>query len=232
MSATELVDTRFLNATQELIFRSRVPKLREWYDTALDAFIHKSELPYAPKVYVVPFFHQVKHRVNVYQSVIHREIATTGLDAELPKERWAIYLPSSVVKNAPREINIASLAHELVHIWMRSKGTEAITAAETADAIKQGKTLFDIYKMKEREVKNAEDMFQEPVRSFIVTMNTEQEKEFAKPTGLVMRYLAGTNGVTTDQLNEKVYGDSKVVQEILDTKFKELQDHFRRLGLL
>ena len=232
MSATELVDTRFLNETQELIFRSRVPKLRKWYSTALDAFIHKSELPYTPKLYVVPFFHRLKYRVNAYQSVIYREIATTTLDAQLPKERWAIYLPSSVVKNAPTEINIASLGHELVHIWMRSKGTEAVTAAEIASAIKEGKTLSDIYKMKEREVKNAEDMFQEPVRSFIVTMDKEQAKELIKPTGLVMRYLAGTNGVTTDQMSEKVYGNSKVVQQILDAKLKELQDHGRRLGLL
>jgi hypothetical protein len=170
--------------------------------------------------------------VNAYQSVIQREIATTTLDAALPKERWAIYLPSSVVKNAPREINIASLAHELVHIWMRSKGTEAVTAEETVDAFKQGKTLLDIYKMKEREVKNAEDMFQEPVRSFIITMNQEQKKESAKSTGIVRRYLAGTNGVTTEQLNENLYGDSKVVQEILDAKFKGLQDAARKQGLL
>jgi hypothetical protein len=164
--------------------------------------------------------------------MIFREIATTTLDAELPKEKWAIYLPSSVVKNAPREINIASLAHELVHIWMRSKGTEAITALETAEALKQGKTLVDIYKMKEREVENAENMFQEPVRSFIVTMNKEEEQELNKPTGLVMRYLAGTKGVTTDQLDEKVYGNSQVVRGILDARFKELQEHFRGQGLL
>jgi hypothetical protein len=214
---------RFLSDLQRLKFQSRVPKLVKWYNTAREAFIYKDEIPYIPNIYVIPFYVRITSHMNSQTLILH-EIATTFLDAENPKDKWAVYLPYSPIKNAPKEINIANLAHELVHIWHEAKGVEAISSGELAEAIKQDKTSVDIYRMKERGVKHAEDMYQEPVRGYIISM----EKEKTKQPAIAKEYLAGIPGVTEDEFGDKVLGDSVEVKRIFAEKLLQFKEHLRR----
>jgi len=211
----EKIDLRFLDSLKKEMFRSRIPKLAHWYDAALDAFKDKDQLPYEPRVFVLPFYECIKSRINGGTKILRR-IGLTSIDPDDPYNKWAIYVPFSVVKNAPKAINIANLAHEIVHFNLRAKGTELLTTEQILQAAKEGKSLIQMNEMKEREVSNLESMFEEPVQTMIVKMEKEQKVNSAIAT----KYLEGTTEATEDMFFNTILGTNA-------ERFHE--EHFRRM---
>jgi hypothetical protein len=216
------VDLRFLDELQKPKFASRVPKLIRWYDEAFRAFKNKDDLPYRPTIFVVPFYVRVESRIDGGTMILHL-IGTTSLDPDDPHDKWSIYVPYSVVKNAPRKINIASIAHEIAHFGFRAKGVEALTVKDIYQAVEEGKTSVDVYLIKEREVKNVENQFEEPIRTMILDM--EQEK--VKHPDTVKKYLGDTPGLTQDEFYDKILGHG-AAEKFFEERFQRIKESLGR----
>lgn len=222
MKAQEKIDVRYLDETQKIKFASRIPKLARWYAEAFECFKQKNTLPYAPTLFVIPFYDRIESPVPGGK-VILRLLASTSVDADDPYNKWAIYVPFNVIKNAPKEINIANLAHEIVHFSLRAKGLEALTPDEILQAAKEEKSSFEMYRMKEREVTNIEDLFEEPIRTMILRM----EEEKTKHPDRAKKYLADSPALTQDEFFDKILGADKA-QKLFEEQFRRMKE---RLGL-
>ena len=208
------IDTRYLEGMQEVKFRSRWRKLIHWYGTVLKAF--KSKLPYDPTIFVTPFYVHIASRV-AGGTIFLRLVGLTSIDPDEPHSKWAIYIPYSLIKHAPKDINIANLAHEIAHFNLRARGIKAVTAHEILRATEEGKTPVETYEMKEGEVKNLNDMFEEPVRSMIAKM----EKEQAKHPSAVRNYLVEARGISQEDFYNRILGPTRA-KEFLEKKIQDM----------
>lgn len=220
------IDVRFLDQLQKTKFSSRIPKLTRWYAASLTAFKNRDELPYAPTVFVVPFYMRIESRVGQATKIL-RMVGLTSVDPDDPPKKWAIYVPYSVVKNAPMEINIATLAHEIAHFSLRAKGAEAFTPDDVLQASKMAKTAaersFFLYWIKEREVSNAESLFEEPIR----TMMLKMEEQKVRNPEVAKKYLANMQGLTQDEFYTRILGHD-VAEKVFEEQFRRMM---KRLGL-
>jgi hypothetical protein len=215
--AQQKIDLRFLDELQKTKFSSRVRKLTRWYAAAFEAFKKRNELPYAPTLFVVPFYVRLESRVGNATLIIPM-IGLTSLDPDDPYNKWAIYIPYSVIKNAPKEIVMANLAHEVCHFSLRSKGVGTLPANEILQAVKAGGSSVDLYWIKEREVSNIETLFDEPIRTMILKM----EEQKAKDPDVVKKYVANTPEITQDEFYDMILGGHQVAEKVLE-------EHSRRL---
>jgi hypothetical protein len=122
-------------------------------------------------------------------------VGLTSIDPDDLHSKWAIYIPYSFIKHAPKDINIANLAHEIAHFNLRARGIRAVTANEMLRAVEEGKSSVETHEMKEGEVKDLDDMFEEPVRSMIVKMKKQQKEH----PSAVRDYLMEAQGITPEE---------------------------------
>jgi hypothetical protein len=210
------IDTRYLEGMQEVKFRSRWRKLSHWYETVLKAF--KSKLPYDPTIFVTPFYVHIASRVAA-GTMFLRLVGLTSIDPDEPHKKWAIYIPYSLIKHASKDINIANLAHEIAHFNLRARGIRPVTANEILRAVEEAKSPVETYEMKEGEVKDLDDMFEEPVRSMIANMKKEQ----AKHPSVVRDYLVEARGISQGEFYYRILGPARA-KEFLEKKIQDMTD--------
>ena len=174
------VDTRLLRSPQRKKFDKRWnEEVKAWWNCVLEAFHHKNELTYIPIVYVLPFHPIAVTRIDEHHKYVRAFIGMSGPDP-VHTGRYAIVY--EVIKRAPKEINIANLAHELGHVYTVIKGTD-VKPEELL-----GMSSNAEWEAKESPVKDIENSYDEPVRSMILKMETDKTRD---PT-IVNQYLGSS----------------------------------------
>ena len=210
------IDVRFLVKDRQEFEEDWRAKLLAWADSAYDCFRFKEKLIYIPRIYVTPFYvfaesptvlnfagktRSVKLRIN--------EVAMISVDADRPEERWAMYVLCNLIKKATEEVNTASIAHELLHFYRRPGKPSSITLKELTSMV--GKSEVEKYYMKEKEVDQAEDFFEEPVKSMILKMEKEKSQ-----LGSGKKYTEGAEQVKSSDCLNRILGASRA-QEFMSS---------------
>lgn len=209
------VDARFLASERKEFEDNWQSKVSAWAERVYECFKLKGNLAYIPRIYVTPFYayDESPMRLNIGGSVrtakyVVRQVATTSVDAENPEEKWAIYILYNLIKIATPKTNTANIAHELLHYYHRPRKPMALTLQEFSSMV--GKSEVEIYYMKEREVKQAEDFFEEPVRSMILDMEKEKSQ-----LGTGKKYTEGAEEVKGSEFLGRVLGEQRA-RDFLD----------------
>lgn len=219
------IDTRFLSSLEQSNFQDNICRMSEWFQTALGAFKYKEELPYYPTIFVTPFYVSIRARVDLHRTMVMRCVGITTVDVDDPLNRWAVYVLRHFVERASATINIANLAHELAHFHARAKGLDAISPEELHDAVKKGKSPLEIYKIKEREVKNVEQLFEEPVHSMILAM----EREKSEDPGASKRYCADAIEIAQEELLDRILGPD-AAEVVVERQFRRIKEYLVAKG--
>ena len=194
------IDTRFLHSGQQIHFdRKYRAKVSEWYGVVLEAFQPRPELPYTPTLFITPFYVSAESR-DGEKTYRRHDLALTLVHPDDPKNRWAIFLTYNIIRNAPADFNMANLAHELTHFYSRVKGIDHTLGI--IKAMKQDKSDFELEQITEREVKNKEELFREPIRSMLRKMEARHRKFTPEVAG----YLKDAPRVTDDEFYVIVFG--------------------------
>ena len=111
------------------------------------------------------------------------------------------------------------MAHEIAHFNLRARGIKPVTANEILRAVEEAKSPVETYEMKEGEVKDLDDMFEEPVRSMIAKMKKEQ----AKHPSVVRDYLVEARGISQGEFYYRILGPARA-KEFLEEKIQDMTD--------
>jgi hypothetical protein len=205
------IDLRFLNPRQaRRVKRKLWQKIVQSCGAAVSAFRHRSELPYVPVIFVVDFYiyeesiigKDPEKRSRVAQKYA---FACLSVDPDLPKTKWAIYLLYNYVKKATSDSVTTTLAHELTHFYMRMRGVSH--SQDILQMMLQGKSDFEIYQKEHEELTNFNELFEEPVRSLILT---QEQEPFSPATGrLAKEYCRSARALSSSEFLEAILGPER-----------------------
>jgi hypothetical protein len=219
-------DTRFLSAEQVSEFLSEWKSpLSKTYANVLKAFKHTNELPYFPTVFLTPFYIYIEEpitegsRTGTLRMVY---VAETAPDPDNPEDKWATCFLYQLVKTAPEELIIDTLAHELVHFYSRIKKVDR--SIEIVIMTLQGRSSLDIYKVKEEETKETEELFYDPVRWTILTMKRERPSA----SEIEKKYCQGCQRVGYDAFYYRLLGEERA-KAIVDAGVKEMKNRIQSM---
>jgi hypothetical protein len=219
-------DTRFLSPeqTSEFLTVWKSP-LSKAYATILKAFKHTNELPYLPTIFLTPFYIYVEEQITEGSrtgTLRMVYVAETVPDPDDPEDRWAICLLYQFVKTAPEEVNVDTLAHELVHFYSRAKGVDH--SLDVLVMTLQGKSSLDIHRVKEAETERAEELFDEPVRWTILTMKRERPPA----SEMERKYCQGCQRVNYDEFYRALLGEERA-KASLDAEVEKMKKRIRSM---
>jgi hypothetical protein len=204
-----VIDIRFLTTERKEFEDKWRAKLSTCANTALGCFKFKGKLTYIPRIYVIPFYTYDESPIKLTIGGVGRigkcrinQVAMTSVDADCPEDKWAIYVLYRLITKATEEMTTANIAHELAHFYLRQGKPANILSKKYMPML--GKSEVEKYYMKEKEVDQAENFFEEPVRSMILEMEKEKSR-----LGIGRKYTEGAEKVKGSDFLARVLGVSR-----------------------